>query len=386
VAAADRRHEVREAARAWREAGAIAPDALAAIEAAHPDDRRRLGPVFRVLVFGFTVVVVSAVFGLFGLAVSGEGGMATLLTFWGLVLVAATELQIGPGRRRQGGTEAATAFLGASYLLFGLAWSLSRIAGVRGDAALTTALALAVLVCGAAAWRWGYSVFAVAAAGAAFFLAARTPAGRLLWIVGGAACAWLFARAGDSSALAPAHRRACRAMALVSLVFLYAGIHLGSWDGQLVEQIAGGHRDARPNGALRTISAAATAIVPLAVLAWGVRSRRRWLIAAGTAGIAASLVTLRAYVHVAPVWVVLIGGGACALALAAALRRFLESGPERERRGLTAEPLFEKAGGDGALELAVGAVSFTPAARPAEAPALEPGGGRYGGGGASGSY
>jgi hypothetical protein len=86
------------------------------------------------------------------------------------------------------------------------------------------------------------------------------------------------------------------------------------------------------------------------------------------------------------VWVVLIGGGACALALAAALRRFLESGRERARRGLTAERLFENAGGDGALELAVGAVSFTPAARPAEAPALEPGGGRYGGGGASGSY
>jgi uncharacterized membrane protein YgcG len=106
----------------------------------------------------------------------------------------------------------------------------------------------------------------------------------------------------------------------------------------------------------------------------------------GALGILASLVTLRFYVHVAPLWTVLILGGAAALALAAALRRYLDAGAGRERRGLTADALFTEGDGRGALELAAAAVSLSPDARPATAPGFEPGGGRYGGGGASGRY
>jgi hypothetical protein len=387
VAAADRRQEVRDAARAWHARGAIDAGALATVEARYADDRRRLGPVFRVLVFGFTVVVASALFGLLGLALSGTGdrGWAPLLTLWGLALVAATELQVGAGRRRQGGTEAATALLGVVHLALGATWSLSLAADLRGGAALDAALAVTLAVCAAAAWRWGYTVFALAAAVAAYVLAARTPAGRAIWVVAGAALALLLAEAGDSATLAPAHRRAARAIAVVSLAFLYAAVHIGSWDDQLVERIA--ERGGAPPAPVRWWFALATAAVPLLILAWGVRRRRRWLIATGVAGILASLVTLRFYVHVAPLWTVLIASGAACLGLAAALRRYLESGPRGERAGFTADPLFEDDARAGALELAVGAASFTPEGRPPEEPAaLQPGGGRYGGGGASGTY
>ena len=388
MAAADRGQEVRDAARAWQARGALDAAGLATVESLYPDDRRRLGPVFRVLVFGFTVVVTSALFGLLGLAVSGTGdrGFAPLLTLWGLALVAATELQVGPGRRRQGGTEAATALLGVSHLVLGLSWSLSLAAGLREGAALDAGLAVTLVVCAAAAWRWGYTLFAVAAAAAAFVLAARTPAGRAIWVVAGALLALLLAEAGDSAALPPAHRRAARAMAVVSLVFLYCGVHIGSWDGRTVEQIAerGG---GEPPAAVRWVFAVGTAIVPLLVVAWGLRRRRRWLIATGVAGIVASLVTLRFYVHVAPLWSVLLASGAACLALAAALRRYLESGPGGERGGFTADPLFDDDARASALELAAGAASLTPEARvPEEQAALQPGGGRYGGGGASGTF
>ena len=47
AAAADRRHEVREAARGWRRAAVIEDATLAAVVRAYPDDRVRLGPAFR---------------------------------------------------------------------------------------------------------------------------------------------------------------------------------------------------------------------------------------------------------------------------------------------------------------------------------------------------
>lgn len=387
AAAADRRFEVREAARAWHRAGALDEKARAAIDAAYPDDRVRLGPAFRVLVFGFTVVAVSALFGLFGLflGAAGEKGGATLLIFFGLVLVAATEVQIGPLRRAQGGTEAATAFLGVGCLLLGLIWA-NHIGGVRGEAWVDLALVLLVVLCGAAAYRWGYALFAAAGAAATFLLAARGPFGRLLWIVGALALAPALARAGEAAALTPSHRRAARAVAAVSLVFLYLAVHRGSWDGGIVEVISGADGGVPESRALRVLTAVATGLVPVATLAWGLRTRRHWLIALGALGLAASLVTLRFYVHVAPLWAVLIAGGGFALALAAVLRRYLDSAEGRERAGLTAAPLFTDTEGRSLLELGVGVATVGPEARPVESPDLQPGGGRYGGGGASGKY
>jgi hypothetical protein len=389
AAAADRRLEVRQAARAWRRAGAIDEKTRAAIVVAYPDDRARLGPAFRVLVFGFAVVAVSALFGLFGLflGVARETSVAALLVFFGLVLVFATEVQIGRLRRAQGGTEAATAFLGVGYLLFGLIWLAHQIGGRGGGLRVVdAALMLVVVLCAAAAYRWGYTLFAAAAAAAMFLLAARGPFGRLLWIAGALALAPALARAGEAAAFSPAHRRAARAMAAVSLVFLYLAIHRGSWDASIVERISGAGGRAPASGVLPVLAAIATAIVPVGTLAWGLRTRRHWLIALGALGLVASLVTIRFYVHVAPLWVVLIAGGGFALALAAVLRRYLDSGDGQERAGLTAEPLFTDAEGRSLLELGVGVAMVSPEARPVQDPDLQPGGGRYGGGGAGGKY
>jgi uncharacterized membrane protein YgcG len=392
AALAERRHEVREAARDWKGAGAIDEAMLTTIEAAYPDDRSRLGPVFRVLVFGFTIVALTAVLGLLWLPASGsEEAGAVLLILFGAALVGATEVQIGTFRRRQGGTESATAFLAVSFLWGGVFWLAeigSRGAGVGDDARIDGALLLLAALCGAAAYRWGYSVFALVATVGVFLLLARVPYGRGLWVAVSVFAAPPLLRASDSGRLPPAHRRTCEAAAVLSLVFLYVAVHLGSWDLGLVEMVSGhSSRSVGSSSApARPLFAVATALAPVWVLAWGVAVRRRSLINLGFVGVVASTATLRAYVHLAPLWTALLVGGGTAIGVALALRRTLDSGPGRERRGLTAEPLFANPERRNALEVAVGLAGSSPAARPIEERGFAPGGGRSGGGGASGGF
>ena len=132
--------------------------------------------------------------------------------------------------------------------------------------------------------------------------------------------------------------------------------------------------------------AVATGAVPVLTVAWGIATRRRSLINLGFLGILASLVTVRFYVHVAPLWSVLLAGGLVAIGVAALVRRYLDSGPERERHGFTTDPLFTDPEGRSALEVAASIATFTPAAKPVAQPGFEGGGGRSGGGGASGQF
>jgi uncharacterized membrane protein YgcG len=388
VALAERRHEVRQAAVGWQRAGVIDEATQAKIGAAYPDDRSRLGPAFRILVFGFTVVALTSFFGLFGFAIAaaGEGAAAAVVLLFGLALVAATELQIGPLRRTQGGTESATAFLGLCYLIGGLVWLMAR-ARVGGDALVSGGLTVGTLVLASAAHRWGYVACSTGATIGVFLLLARNPLGRVSWVIVGAVTAPLLVAAADSVRLPPTHRRSCSAMAVASLVFLYLAVHVGSWDRGIVEGMAG-HWDrlSRPAGSARPFFVIATALVPVATLVWGIAARRRLLINLAFVGVLASIVTLRVYVHLAPLWVALLAGGAVAIGLAIALRRYLDSGPKRERFGFTAEPLFGDPEARGALEVAAGVVSFSPGARPPERPGFEGGGGHFGGGGATGSF
>jgi hypothetical protein len=196
-------------------------------------------------------------------------------------------------------------------------------------------------------------------------------------------------RAGESVRLAPAHRRSAEAIALIALVFLYLAVHLGSWDWLLVERLYDfslfNHATRAPSP-MRGFCVVATALVPVLIVAWGIATRRRSLMALGFVGILASLVTLRFYVHMTPLWIALIAGGAVTIGLALLVRRYLDAGPEHERHGFTAEPVFTDPEGRSALEVAASVASFTPAAKPVPQPGFEGGGGRSGGGGASGEF
>jgi MFS family permease len=389
---ADRREAVRSAARSWQKAGAIDDATLAAIVAAYPDDRVRVGPVFRILLFVFTLFAVNAAFGfgmlvLDGLANQGRT-FAILALGYGLVLAALTEWQIGSLRRRQGGTEAATSFAALGYLIAAAVWMVFEGLDLRGPLALAVLLLVSALLLAGAAWRWGYPLYAGAAAAALLGVLGTLPGGRLLWIALPALVAPLLVRWMDSERLPPAHRTSWATVLAVGLTGLYVAVHLGSYDSRLVEELRNLDQATVPrNDLLRWLSAAATAIVPFVYLGVGIRTRRYPFLLVGLGTAVASLVTLRYYVHLAPLWAILTVSGAVLILAVLALRRYLDSGVEKERAGFTAEPLFEDAGRRRLLEAGAAVVSLSPEARDLrEEPRFTGGGGEFGGGGASGEF
>jgi len=388
AAEADRRREVRQAARGWRRASAIDEATLAAVVAAYPDDRARLGPAFRVLAFIFTFLALNAGFFLVAAVVEPrQAAGCTLALLFGIALCILTEVQTGPLKRDGGGTEAATAFAALCYLI-GAAWCLLDEAGLAERTLIPWLFALAAVLLLAGAWRWGQTIFAAGATCSFFLLLAQSPAGRLLWVAAALVLIVPLLRAVDSPHWPPTHRRSAQVALALSLVALYAALNLASWDHAAIESLKTSNADHELDGRLRPLAVMGTALIPAAMIAFGVRSRRRLFLDLGFVLGVASLVTLRAYVHVAALWLVLSLGGGAAIALALAVRRALARGPHGERGGFTAEPLFEDLSRQGALEAAA-SLAAAPGARRVSAeaaPALKPGGGRFGGGGATGEY
>lgn len=393
LARADRAEAVRRAARSWRRAGAIDDATLAAVEARYPDDRARVGPVFRVLLFLFTLLAVNAGFGLvslFGVFDRGnEGGVLAFLSLLaGGALVVLTEVQIGILRRRQGGTEAATSLMAVIYLIGAVFWWVLWPSTLSFRNVLP-GLCVTAAVLAAAAWRWGYPLYAGAATATLLVALAGLPMGRLLWIILPLAAAPLLLRLARSPRLPPAHRSSWTAALMVSLAGLYAAVHMGSWEEQIIEEV-GRLRfvsSTPQNDALWWLSVAATTLVPVALLALGIRGRIYPLLILGAGTAVASLMTLRWYIHVAPLWVVLTLSGGVLAAVVLVLRRYLESGPNGVRHGFTAAPLFQDLARQRLLEAGAAVITLTPAARNLrEEPKFEGGGGQFGGGGASGEF
>lgn len=388
LARADRFAAIRDAARSWQRAGAVEETVVAAVAARYPDDRVRVGPVFRALLFLFTLIAVGGFFGFLSLLFDFDRGgeLAVLGLVASAALVAGTEVQLGPLRRRQGGTEAATSFLALGFLLGAVAWWLFEPSAIGERVALALLCLTAGGLLAAAAWRWGYPLYAGAAAAALLLALTPVPGARLLWIALPLGVAPVLLRLSQSPRLPPAHRNSLTAAAFVALGGLYAAVHLGSWDAKWIEEV-GGRRPASDSDLLWWASVAATALVPAALLAAGILRRRYALLLLGVITAAISLVTLRYYVHLAPLWVVLAASGALLAAVVLGVRRYLDSGPDGERHGFTASPLFTDLVRQRVLEAGVAVLAFSPEARTLpEEPKYEGGGGEFGGGGASGSF
>ncbi|HEY0557518.1 MAG TPA: hypothetical protein VGG20_24910 [Thermoanaerobaculia bacterium] len=390
VALADRHAAVRDAARGWRRAGVIDDTALAVIDAAYPDGRQGVGPVFRVLLFLFTLISINGAVGFFAMMFGRPlEALPMLLLVFGLGLIAATEVQITGMRRALGGVEAATSLVGIGYLTGAVAWLCFEKIKMQDDRAMAATLLAAAILLVLAAWRWGYPLYAGLAMAALLGCLSFLPSGRLLWIGVPLLTALPLTRLADSGRLPPAHRASCAAALAVGLAGLYVAVHYGSFDFGLIEDFrkGWGAPPSSPDSALRWLSIAATVLVPAIYLAIGLRTRRWVFLILGIGTAAASLVTLRWYVHLAPLWVILTLAGAALVGMVFALRRYLDSGPGQERYGYTAEPLFEDAGRRRMLEAGAAVLSLSPEARPVhEEPKLTGGGGSFGGGGSSSDF
>lgn len=391
-ARADRAEAVRNAAHAWERAGAIDGAARAAIEERFPDDRERVTPAMAVLLFLFSFLAINGAAGLLATVTSvgnRPGSMAALALALGIGLTLLTELLIGAQRRVRTGIEAATSLAALGYLTGFASWFLSKVIGLENEVHLVVTFAIAALLWAAAAWRWGYPLYAGVAAASFLGGFLFVDGGRLAWIVLPLAAAPLLLRGADSPRLPPVHRTACTAALGVALIGLYVAFNLRSYDLGWLERFLRYRSPAPfwPMPGLGPVAIAGTALVPIVYLALGLRSRRAVFLLPGVATAAASLVTLRYYVHFAPLWVVLAVSGGLLIAAALILRRFLDAGPEHERGGFTAEPLFADPDRLRLLEAGAAILTLSPEARPAhEKPGFTGGGGSFGGGGSSSDF
>ena len=256
-----------------------------------------------------------------------------------------------------------------------------------------SAFAWAAAVLALAAGRWGFRVYAGAAAGALLLLAANFPAPRLAWLAvavgGGAAIA-----PGAGAALArrdftPSHRGGIALARAVALAAVYLAVNYLSVDKGFIEEIGRGHGAPhhRAGEIALLLAWAGTALYPPFLIAWGVRARDRALIALGIVAAGLSLATIRFYVHVAPLWLVLAASGAALAGASLLLERWLRSGTGGERGGFTAAPLYDESRRERLLPVAA-ALASAPEARvlPDEPRGVQGGGGELGGGGAAGTF
>lgn len=379
----ERHDEVRRAARGWRRAGILDAERLETILELYPDDRTRVGAAFRVLLFVFALVAVLSAVGLLAL-VEPPTGLLLVLTAGGCI--AATEIQVGRYKRSRSGAEEATALL--SVLFAAATWGYFVVEGGADDSfTWRSTLFVVALASTGSVFRWGVPALGSLAAASAFSILSFWSGARVAWILLALALAVPLVRGSVSGRLAPSHRRGCDYAAVVVLLALYSALHLGSYDLALLETdlFSGWRREDAPP-ALRSFFVLATALMPAVLLAAGVHLRRPLLLRSGIVFAVASLVTLRFYVHVAPLWVVLLAAGGAAVALALSVHRYLASGPGKERYGFTAEPLFEGRSPAAVLEAGMSAALAPPAADRGGENVFRGGGGEFGGGGASGSY
>jgi hypothetical protein len=386
---ADRSSEVREAARDWKRVNIITKSGLAAVQQIYVDDRVRIGPFFRILLF-----VLTFVGSLFGGAfivliednvLSAGLSLETLMVLIGIVLLAVTDYQIRLLKRCQAGTEAATSVLGLLLFVVGTYWSVPW----NSRDTLWLLLPWAVLFA-CACIRWGYALYGMMAAAMYFLFLARSPGPGFWWIVVATPLLYPVHRLSENPRLAPSHRRAFSLVSIVLLAALYTAVHIWVFDHNDIYDWVGPAipiKSALVKSLLRGLSIVLTGLIPLITLFYGIRTRQRLYLNAGLVMGVISLVTLRYYVHVAPLWVILVLAGAAMLIGALALRRWLNLGQDSERKGFTADPLLQNVDRKSVLETVASTITFTPSATaPAEKPGFQGGGGASGGAGAGGTF
>ena len=386
--AAERVEEVRAAAERWKRAGAVDSGTFDEISRRYPEPRPLPAPLWRILTAFFVTAVLLLLTGALFIAFRPGIDSASILLFvLAAVCIVAAEVQEGSPALALRGGAGATSFWGIVLFLAGVFLLLQETLKVRERSGMTLLLLAALAACVLAAWRWGSPAFAVFAGVSLFILLARAPSGRLLWVAGGVVLTLVFERVLDRPSWSPSHRRCAAVLVVGGLLGVYAAVNLYSLDHRLVESLRGARLDlSGPRLQERIWAIVGTAALPVAVLWWGARSRRTFVLDAGIVVTALSLITLRHYVHIAATWLVLSLAGTALVLLSLALNRWLSKGQKKERDGFTAEPLFTDEARLRALELVPVVAAHAPGPRPPVEPGYQGGGGSFGGAGAGGSY
>jgi len=385
AALADRRQSVRDAGREWLRAGWINENAFQSITAMYPDDRTRVGPVFRILFFVLTLsAILGLIFALYSL-IDSEKPIAVFAIIAGIACWMTANHLIGSKKRIQGGIEAAFSLAAIINLMTGPAILLLDSGLMHNNSAIILLLFFFAILSGIAAWTWGYWPYSAFSAAFLFFAVISFQPGRVCWLIIVVVVYRRLIWGCDSMQIPPSLRKCSTSFLAVALASFYAAVNIYLLDTHVFTGFLYHHY--ADEFFPRWLSISLTATLPCVILFIGIAGRRRLFLILGFGFALFSLITLRMYVHIAPPWVVLTGAGILLLVIAGLLRRYLDSGVNGERAGFTAAPLTEPQEKHRGVEILASVAAMTPSApAAAENSQFHGNGGQFGGGGASGNF
>jgi len=336
---------------------------------------RTTGPLARVALFALGFLAAALLFGVLGL------GSETMLLLAGLIAALAAEWLTVQKRLHASGIEEGLTVAG--FLMIGVWIAMEALpAPGRGDTSLQTLVVIAAI--GAAGLRRLNPFVTTCAAVSFAYWAGSTGFGDALdatigedlaTFAVGCALAALALALGAREYRRPSHDR--------MLDWLVATLPIICYTRYSLFTVFEAQFPANDAGTTRLAVVAVLLVLGAAMLRTGLKRRRHAPLWGFLGCVVALSVELRAAVPVAPeTW--LIGWGLVALVTGVALDRYLRE----PRGGLTSASLMK---GEGPLDLLqiAGTTLLTVRAAPEagpQAPGFEGGGGKFGGGGASGRY
>ncbi|ALC16321.1 hypothetical protein DSOUD_1542 [Desulfuromonas soudanensis] len=391
----ERRVAVTEESRRWKEAGLISPEQALGVAKRYRPELVRVNLFIRILLALFTALGVVALIALPAVILEVEElGMTLLFLIFAPACAWVADRKLIHDRRLyRCGAEEALLLLAVSF--FSLAVAIPVIDG--GAERLGWLAAHGILLAGASllALRYGYALAAlggmVALSALPFHLAdalhwqqpnlARVVLFLLLFATG----SWSHLRLRHRDKLPRGSLWCLETVRLAALAGIYLDVNLFAHRLMWREWL-GWSPGAHEVPWTDPLCAVLTALIPLAALALGIVRRNRALLWFAVLSGIASILTLKYYVHFGHLAEELTAAGLFLTGLAFVLMRWLGSGFDGRRGAFTAEPLLEPCLYGLDAEALAAIQPLAPGTRGPEAEGFRPGGGSFGGGGATGGY
>jgi hypothetical protein len=392
----DRVHVVEEARR-WEESGLVSPAQAAAVRERYRPELVRVNLFIRILLAIFTTVGVVALVALPAVILDVEEfGITVLFLLFAPLCAWVADSQLIHGRRLyRCGAEEILLFLAVGFLA--LAMGIPAHEWGQGAERLGWLAAHGIALAGATvlAVRYGYALAAMGAVGALAGLPFHL-VDALRWHQPGWARVALFLLLGAVGIWA--HRRLVRRKTLPrGYVWCLETVRLAALAGIYLDVNLFAHRLLWKDWlgwtpAAESVSwsdpfcAVLTAFLPAAALVLGIVRRDRALLWYAVFAGTASILTLKYFLHLGYLAEEVTAAGLVLAGLAFGLLRWLRTGSDRRRGAFTSDPLLEPRlyGLDAEALAAMQPLAPTPRTPVAEG--FRPGGGGFGGGGATGVY